>query len=86
LGSHAQNEPAPPVTIKIKLTLNGERPELFKDVQLKFKGDDPRTKEFYIKPILDHLQNMGRDLKGMEIVYLDYEEDCEVITGVEGSA
>ncbi len=84
MGSHQQNEHAPPVLIKVKLTWN-ERTELFKDVQLNFKNDDPRTKEFYLKPILDHIKNMGRAINGMEIAYLDNEEDLEVVAGVEGS-
>lgn len=71
-----------PKTIKVKL--NMEKPEILRDVPVCYLDNDPSSGKILLRPILDHIQFLGKKIQNNEVTYYSVEDDCDGFAGIYG--
>ena len=51
---------------------------------MKYENDDPKTGYFYVKPIIDYIQKLGKDIAVKQISYYSKEDELDALIGIEG--
>lgn len=51
---------------------------------MKFQNNDPSTKQLLLKPVLDYIKNIGKDISCLSISHYSPEDDCDIYLGIEG--
>ena len=57
---------------------------MIRNLPLKYKDNNARSSNILAKPILDRISFLGTNLNGMQIQYLNEQDDINVIVGIYG--
>ena len=74
-------------SINVMLNFMGQN-EMIKDndMPLRFQNNDPSTGNILLKPILDYIKYLGKQIQGQSISYYSQEDECDVYVGIEGQS
>lgn len=53
---------------------------------IKYQNNDPSTGNILLKPILDYIKYLGKQISNQSISYFSEEDECDVFVGIEGAS
>lgn len=57
-----------------------------KDMPIKFQNNDAESGHILLKPILDYIKYLGKQISKQSISYFSEEDQCDVFVGIEGES
>lgn len=57
-----------------------------KDMPVKFQNQDVQAGNILLKPILDYIKYLGKEISKQSISYFSEEDQCDVFVGIEGES
>lgn len=57
-----------------------------KDMPIKYQNNDPNSGNILLKPILDYIKYLGKQISNQSISYFSEEDEVDVFIGIEGAS
>lgn len=77
----AAKQPSKPQALKVMLHQDGQQ-EMIRDNPVRFQCEG----QILLKPILEYIKYLGKDISKQSISYFSEEDQCDVFVGIEGES